>query len=198
MNKSAILYIFIKKNLRKIVFSVTIGIHVAAILLISFSTQASQEREDSTIFKVIDIEEYIPPPPKPKVEEKKEDVVEVTKQDSVADEIIATDKEIKEMDIDYLPQHKISDVPVIPTGEIKSRMIYPPLALRQGIEGVVYLQLYIDQLGAIRKVDIIKDPGYGFGEAAKNAVLGMKCIPAKSNGVPVAVIFRYPIRFTLK
>ncbi|HOV14543.1 MAG TPA: energy transducer TonB, partial [Spirochaetota bacterium] len=109
-----------------------------------------------------------------------------------------TKKEIKEVEIDYLPQHKISDVPILPTDEIKSRMVYPPLANKQGIEGIVYLELYIDQFGNIKKIEVLKDPGYGFAEAALKALEGIKVKPAMSNGVPVAVKFRYPIRFTLK
>lgn len=200
MNAKITLYLLIRKNLRKIVYVLTISLHLAAIFLISFNTQAAQEREDSSVFKVVDIDEYIPPPPPPPKEEKveEEEVVEVTQQDAVADDIITTDKEIKEVEIDYLPQHKISEVPVIPVAEIRSRIVYPPLALRQGIEGVVYLQLFIDQMGVIRQVDIIQDPGYGFGEAARNAILGTQCLPAKSNGVPVAVAFRFPLRFTLR
>ena len=46
--------------------------------------------------------------------------------------------------------------------------------------------------------EILKDPGYGFGEAAVKALKDIKCIPAKTNGVPVAVRIRYPVRFKLR
>ena len=105
---------------------------------------------------------------------------------------------VKELDIDYLPQHKISAVPVLPVQQIRSKVVYPPLANKQGIEGIVYLELFIDQNGIIRKVTILKDPGYGFAQAAVRALMGMKCKPAEANGIPAAVRFRYPIRFTLK
>lgn len=192
-------YTFFKKHLRKIVYITTIMAHIIVIFLVKFTMTPTAAKEDSTIFKVVDVEEFVPPVPKEEKKEeiKKEDTVEVAKQDNAADDIIETDKEIKEMEVDYLPQHKISEIPVIPLNDIKSRIVYPPLALKQGLEGVVVLQLFIDQTGKIRKVDILKDPGYGFGEAAKNAVANIKCIPAKTNGVPVAVMYRYPIRFTL-
>jgi outer membrane biosynthesis protein TonB len=38
-------------------------------------------------------------------------------------------------------------VPEIPSKEILSRITYPPIALKQGIEGVVYLELFIDADG---------------------------------------------------
>ena len=99
---------------------------------------------------------------------------------------------------DYLPQYKITDVPVIPNAELLSRIVYPPLAARMGIEAIVYVDLYIDQYGAIRKVDVLKDPGYGFAEAAVKALEGVVVAPAKADGRAVAVRFRYQIRFTLK
>ena len=99
--------------------------------------------------------------------------------------------------VDYLPQSKIDHAPVFPLNEIKAKVVYPPLANKQGIEGLVILDLYIDSTGVIRKTVILKDPGYGFGEAALKAMEDIKCIPAKSNGISVAVKFRYPIRFTL-
>jgi len=100
-------------------------------------------------------------------------------------------------DIEYLPQHLVSTVPVIPTEELLARISYPPRALRQGIEGVVILELFIDKSGAIRKVGVIKDPGYGFADAAVAAIRGLSCEPARANGLPVAVRFRYPVRFTV-
>ena len=71
--------------------------------------------------------------------------------------------------------------------------IVPVLANRQGIEGVVYLELFIDETGEIKRIDILQEPGFGLGEAA--AFDGVTVAPAESNGVPVAVRFRYPVRF---
>ncbi len=198
--------IFIKNNLRTIVtITITALIHIFALFYIGFDVlSGNQEKRVNEVFKMVDIQEYIPPPPpeekkeEKKIEEKKEEVVEINKQDNVAEEVIETDKEVKEVEIDYLPQHKISDAPVLPTDEIKSKIVYPPLANKQGIEGIVYLELFIDQFGNVKKIDVLKDPGYGFAEAALKALEGIKVKPAFSNGVPVAVRFRYPIRFTLK
>ena len=99
---------------------------------------------------------------------------------------------------DFLPQFKITDPPVVPAATVLSRISYPPLAAREGIQATVYLELYVDQEGTIRKITILKDPGYGFADAATRALLGIVCQPARVNGQPVAVRFRYPVRFSLK
>lgn len=192
---------FLVRNLRIIVIlTITLALHGAALLYINVQTAVKEKRKDNSIFKMVDVEEYVPPPPppEPKKEIVKEDVVEIQKQDDVVEDVIETEKEIKELEVDYLPQNKISQLPVFPVKEIKSRQIYPALANKQGIEGVVYLELYIDQVGKIREIKILKEPGYGLGEAAVRAMEGIKCIPAQVNGVAVAVKLRFPMRFRLK
>lgn len=176
---------------------------------------------DYEILKLVDIVEYVPPPkpvakPEPKVEE---NVVQVEDQPAAAENIIEVEEKVEEIqsespvdapenashnvgghvtgDIDYFPQNKISKVPQLPAKEILSKIVYPQMAHRQGIEGVVYLELYIDAEGNIRKIVVLKDPGYGFAEAAVAAMEGIKCIPAQANGVNVPVRFRYPVKFKL-
>lgn len=98
----------------------------------------------------------------------------------------------------YLAQHKISSPPRIPTSEILDNIIYPTLAKKQGIEGIVYLELHIDEIGNITDITVLKDPGYGMADAAIEALEGVVCEPAlDKDGKPVAVRFRYPIRFKL-
>ncbi len=101
-------------------------------------------------------------------------------------------------DSEYLPQFRITDAPVIPAKTVLSKIEYPPLAARQGIEATVFLELLIDATGTIRKITVLKDPGYGFAEVAVAALKGLVCSPAKVDGQAVAVRFRYPVRFTLK
>ena len=99
---------------------------------------------------------------------------------------------------DYLPQFRITDFPVLPAKTILSKIQYPPLAARQGIEATVFLELFIDDTGKIRKITVLKDPGHGFAEAALAALRGLTCSPAMVDGQAVAVRFRYPVRFTLR
>jgi protein TonB len=99
---------------------------------------------------------------------------------------------------DYLPQFRITKVPIIPVKELLAKIEYPPLAAAQGIEATVILELLIDESGRIRKVSVLKDPGFGFAEAAIKALSGLVCEPAQVEGRPVAVRYRYPVRFALK
>lgn len=99
---------------------------------------------------------------------------------------------------EYLPPYKISVPPKVPVDQVLRQLVYPRQPKRQKIEGVVYLELFIDKEGVIQKIEVLKDPGYGFAEAALKAFQGVRCTPAEANGVPVAVRYRYPIRFKLR
>ena len=181
---------------RPLLFSIVIAVHVIVLICVRFSikTAVQEEEPDAEIFKLVDVEEFVPPPPP--IIEKKEVVVNSVK---ASENIQETEKEVVEIEeeIDYVPQHKISVVPEIPTKTILSKIEYPKMAMKQGIEGVVYLELFIDENGNIRRVNVLKDPGYGFAEAAIAALDGITCKPALVNDKPVAVRFRYPIRFVL-
>jgi len=102
-------------------------------------------------------------------------------------------------DSEYLPLQKISEMPVIAEKAIREKLIYPEMARRAGIVGNVFLELFVDATGTIRKISVLKEnpAGYGFADAAVSAFDGVACLPAKVDGQAVAVRFRYPIRFTL-
>ena len=186
---------------RPLLFALVIAIHLIVLICVRFSikTAVQEEEANAEIFKLVDVEEFVPPPPPPPVIEKKEVVVNSVK---ASENIQETEKEVVEVEeapeeIEYVPQHKISVVPEIPTKAILSKIEYPKMAMKQGIEGVVYLELFIDEAGNIRQVNVLKDPGYGFAEAAVQALDGIVCKPALMNDKPVAVRFRYPVRFVL-
>jgi protein TonB len=199
----------LKKHIRPIVFLSVGLLHLAAILFLKIALPAdimAAGDKDAEVIKLVDIEEYQPAAQKIIMPE---DTIIVPTQPTSAETIIEVEQKVEEQhnapeiasfldEPDYLPQHKISDVPVIPTDKILSKIEYPALALRQGIEAVVYLELYIDAKGRIRRIDVLKDPGYGFAEAAVAALEGLTCLPARANGSAVAVRYRYPIRFTLE
>ena len=91
-------------------------------------------------------------------------------------------------------------MPVFPEDRILDALIYPSVAKRSGIQGRVVLDLFIDRLGAIRRIDILLEdpPGRGFGEAARKAFQGIVCEPAKANGQDVSARIRYPVGFKLR
>ena len=179
---------------RLAVFALALLIHVAAILF--FSVKQKEEEIETVdfsqadVFKLVDVQEYTKPEP-----ESNEIVVQ---QPKASERVLETEKKVKDFDESaFLPQHKISSVPVIPIREVLSKIEYPPMALRQGIEAVVYLELFIDSKGAIKNIKVLKDPGHAFAEAAMAALKGIICVPANANGKNVAVRYRYPIKFTL-
>ncbi|MBO7122590.1 MAG: energy transducer TonB [Treponema sp.] len=181
---------------RLFVFAFALLLHVAAICFFSIK----QKEEDvetvdfsqADVFKLVDVQEYVKPPVQ-------EDTTIVVNQPKASERIKETDqKVVKDFDESaFLPQHKISSVPIIPIREVLSKIEYPPMALRQGIEAVVYLELFIDSNGAIKNIKVLKDPGHGFAQAACAALKGVICIPANANGKNCAVRYRYPIKFTL-
>lgn len=75
---------------------------------------------------------------------------------------------------------------------------YPRLARRFGKEGKVVLRLSIDEHGRLVSVEIIEKAGYGFDEAAIDAVRASIFRPAKLNGHPVACKAVLPVRFRLE
>jgi protein TonB len=101
---------------------------------------------------------------------------------------------------EYLPLDWVSKPPLFSDEAIRRRLRYPPLALRANIEGLVYLELFVDRSGAVKMISILNEdpPGRGFGEAALRAFEGLRGVPAELNGSPVAVRYRYPLRFTIR
>ena len=192
-------------RIRPLIFILVAVLHVIIIIFVAFNVDsvAMPEEPAAGVMKLVDVEEDIPPP------EKLPDVYTNT-LDSVAESMIETEvvtppivgyapvRTVPET-IDYLPQHKISKVPVLPESEIIRAMVYPPIAQRSNIEGIVYLELFIDRTGAVRDVRILREtpPDRGFGEAAIKAFRGIRGQPAEANGVPVAVRYRYNLNFKL-
>lgn len=186
--------------IRPVLFIFVLAVHAVVICMFNFRSDGTAvetvDFREAEIFKLVDVQEFVPPPPE--VMEVKE-TVKVSRQPEASENITETEKKVEaeKEEIVYLPQHKISSVPVIPVREILSRIEYPPMALKQGIEAVVYLELFIDTTGKIRNIKVLKDPGHGFAQAAVKAFEGITCIPAIANGKACAVKYRYPVKFTL-
>ena len=184
------------KLLRPAIFVFAFLLHVAVIFIFNFTPKEEEietvDFREADIFKLVDVQEYVPP------KETKE-VVTVSNQPKASENIQEVDETVRQEfdESTFLPQHKISSIPVIPTKQILSRIEYPPMALKQGIEAVVYLELFIDAKGVIKNIKVLKDPGHGFAQAAVSALKGVTCVPAVANGKACAVRFRYPVKFTL-
>jgi TonB family protein len=76
--------------------------------------------------------------------------------------------------------------------------VYPLMARRLGKEGRVILKLLIDVRGTVKTIEIIESAGYGFTEAAMEAVRKSTFAPAHRNGERITARAILPIRFHLK
>lgn len=75
--------------------------------------------------------------------------------------------------------------------------VYTDLALEAGIQGVVMLEVTIDEEGRVREPLILDGLGYGLDEAAIAAVSQWRFKPASVDGRPVAVRWRVTQNFRL-
>jgi len=81
---------------------------------------------------------------------------------------------------------------------IQSKIKYPEIAKRAGVEGKVFVQAFIDENGNVVEAKIIKGIGAGCDEAALDAVKSTKFSPGKEKGKPVKVQVSIPIMFKLQ
>ncbi|MDR2661462.1 MAG: energy transducer TonB [Treponema sp.] len=180
--------------------------------------------QPAAVMKLTDIQEEEPPPPPLPLPPPPPPLPEYTEPasntvEAIAETMIETDEAPDQIVVsgiiapqqvpttqgggyaqeDYLPMHKISVAPVFLEQTLKDRIVYPPMALRAKIEGMVYLELFVDRHGQVRQVRILREnpENRGFGEAAIKAFQGMKGEPAQANGAAVGVRYRYPVRFVI-
>jgi len=192
-----------EKLVRLIIIIFTAGLHLAVIFLLVFDTDKVYQElsEDAKVMRLLDLEE-LPPPPSPDPE--------IPVVEEIAEIIIETDVEPVQTVVaagtltfntdDFLPAHRVASTPVFDEETIASEIIYPPIALRSGIEGRVILDLFVDRFGIVQRVTILREEpeDRGFGEAAIRVFTGRKGRPATANGEPVSCRFRYPVTFRIK
>lgn len=111
----------------------------------------------------------------PKVEEKKKEVIDETFYVAV----------------DMMPE---------PSGGIESiqqKLVYPPEARRDKVEGKVIVKAFVDEAGSVRRAEIVKGIGSGCDEAAITAVRSSRFRPGKMNGKVVKVQLTIALVFKL-
>ena len=216
------------KKLRGAVFLFTILLHALFIFFLAFNTEAiAISAEPVQIMRLMDIEEYVPlppppPPPPPEAVEPQQNIVEAIAENMIETDNVPEDQIVVDFiaapvsqpavyvpappeTLEFIPQSRVSRVPTFSDQDLRRittflRERYPTIALRSGIEGTVILELFIDARGVIRQINILRETpeGHGFGEVAVNAFREIQAVPAEADGHPVAVRFRYPIRFTIR
>jgi len=186
-----------EKKLRLIIFIATAALHLIVIFFLVFDTGVLVQAppENAKIMKLTDLAEIPPDPEIPQVEEIAEVMIETDVapiQNVVAAGSLSFDN--------YLQMHQVSTRPIFDEEAFTSALVYPPIALRSGIEGRVFLELFVDRMGIVQKVTILREEpeGRGFGEAAVKAFAGRKGTPAYANGEAVSCRYRYPVLFKIK
>jgi len=75
---------------------------------------------------------------------------------------------------------------------------YPENAKKEGLEGKVWVKVFVDPEGDVQKAEIGKSSGHKvFDEAALDAAMTAKFKPAEKDGKPVAIWIMFGIDFTL-
>jgi protein TonB len=197
-----------EKRMRLLIFLTVALIHLVLIFFLTFKMKidSSSQGENARMMKLTDFSEIEPEPPPPEeipmpmVESIAETMIET---DEVPDQIVVAPGTIittaPSWD-DYLPIHKVSAPPRFNEKDIYADLVYPPIALRSGIEGRVILELFVDRNGQVQQILVLQEnpQDRGFGEAAVKAFTGKRGVPAYANNEPVSARYRYPISFRIK
>jgi len=192
-----------EKQRKILIFAITAAIHVVVILFVAFDTKVllQETTELARIMKMTDLAELPPPPAAdpeiPQVEEIAEVMIET---DTPPVQTVVGVGMVNLNFDDYLAMHMVSVRPGFDESAITSSLVYPPIALRSGVEGRVILELFVDRTGLVQRVTILREEpeGRGFGEAAAKAFTGRKGTPAYANGEAVSCRYRYPVAFRIR
>ncbi|WP_226915670.1 energy transducer TonB [Hymenobacter siberiensis] len=165
---------------------------------------------------------FTPPVVKKDEEVKKE---EVPDQEELKDKTVATvtvkgntdapdlselsgpgDKVVEEV-VENKVYTYVEQMPQLPGGggngaivnAIQKAVKYPPLALRNQVEGRIFVSFTVNPQGDVSDVKVVKGLGSGLDEETMRAVKTLpKFIPGKQNGRAVSVSFTVPITFKIQ
>ncbi len=97
----------------------------------------------------------------------------------------------------YFLTAEIMPKPVGGMKTIMNKLVYPQLARKDGIQGIVKIRAFIDEYGEVTNAEVVQGIGYGCNEAAKIAVFYTKFHPGIIQGKPVRTQIVIPIDFKL-
>lgn len=203
----------------KKVFEISIIISLA-LMILAFKFFPDLDREGAVaegsqeLFTVEDIqqtkqENTPPPPPKPPIpiEAPSDNVLDDVEIGSTEIDITAhveapppppkEDKKIIEDEPTYFVAVEELPEPIGGLGAIQSKITYPEIAKRAGVEGKVYILAFVDESGTVTKALIAKGIGAGCDEEALKAVQQTRFKPGKQRGKPVKVQLHIPVVFRL-
>jgi len=147
-----------------------------------------------------------PPPPRPLVPIPTED--ESVPEDAT---IASTNLDLSDLPAPPPPPAPVDetaytfvpyDSPPTPVGgwaEIYKYVVYPELAIRAGIEGIVFIKALVNEKGIVEDAAVMKSSGanVGFEEAALQAARKIRWKPALQREHPIKVWIGFPVKFKL-
>lgn len=85
---------------------------------------------------------------------------------------------------------------------IVNNLEYPDEAKKNQIEGICVVQFVVTEQGLIKDIELVKDLGYGCGQAAiavveKIMLMEERWEPAKGRYGPTDVVYTLPVKFKL-
>lgn len=101
----------------------------------------------------------------------------------------------------------VEQMPELPSGggqpaivaAIQKAVRYPSIALRNQVEGRVYVSFTVDPKGEVTDVKIVKGLGSGIDEETIRAIKTLpRFIPGKQNGREVSVSFTVPVTYKIQ
>jgi protein TonB len=87
--------------------------------------------------------------------------------------------------------------PKFDSEELYRNLKYPEIARKNNIEGLVVMQVLIDEEGNVVKYMILQTVDQILNEAAKRAVLATAFSPARLQGKPIATWIAIPVSFRM-
>ena len=192
-----------EKRTKILIFAFTAAAHLALIFFVAFEAKVFRQEppELARIMKMTDLAELAPPQaPDPKLPEVEEIAEVIIETDTVPLQNVVAAGTLNNSFDNYLAMHMVSVRPGFDESAITSDLVYPPIALRSGIEGRVILELFVDRTGLVQRVTVLREEpeGRGFGESAVKAFTNRKGTPAYANGEAVSCRYRYPVSFRIK
>lgn len=206
-----------RKYQRVFEISLIISLTLLIIAFKFFPTFEGSGAELQSVQELVNVEDIVktkqenkpPPPPKPPIpiEAPSDDVLDDIEIGSTEIDLSQTfeapppppkDTKIIEEDVQYFEVVEDMPEPIGGIQSIQSKITYPEIAKRAGVEGKVYILAYVNEQGEVTKTEVLKGIGAGCDEAAEKAVKDTKFKPGKQRGKAVKVKVAVPIVFTLK
>ena len=101
--------------------------------------------------------------------------------------------------VEHMPELPTGGGTAAIVGAIQRAVRYPSLALRNGVEGKVFVSFTVDAKGEVTDVKIVKGLGSGLDEETMRAIKTLpRFIPGKQNGNDVSVSFTVPVTYKIQ